>query len=79
MYGHFVHEAVLKAGEKESGATVHLVDDKYDHGRVLLQKKVDVLPGDDAQTLAKRVLEVEHKLFPEVLRLISEERIKLDY
>lgn len=68
MYGHFVHEAVLKAGEKESGCSVHLVDDQFDHGAVILQRKVPVLPGDDPQTLAARVLEQEHALFPEAIR-----------
>ena len=68
MYGHFVHEAVLKAGEKESGCSVHLVDDQFDHGAVILQGKVPVLPGDDPQTLAARVREQEHVLFPEAIR-----------
>ncbi|OGR87533.1 MAG: phosphoribosylglycinamide formyltransferase [Elusimicrobia bacterium RIFCSPLOWO2_01_FULL_60_11] len=67
MYGHFVHEAVLKAGEKESGATVHVVDEEFDHGPVLLQNKIPVLPGDTAESLAERVLEQEHKLYPEAV------------
>ena len=67
MYGHFVHEAVLKAGEKESGATVHVVDEEFDHGPVVLQRKVPVLPGDTAKALAERVLEQEHKIFPEAV------------
>lgn len=72
MYGHFVHEAVLKAGDKESGCSVHLVDDEYDHGRVLMQARVPVQPGDTAETLAARILAEEHKLYPQALKqLIS--------
>lgn len=72
MYGHFVHEAVLKAGDKESGCSVHLVDDEYDHGKVLIQARVPVQPGDTADTLAARILAEEHKLYPQALkRLIS--------
>jgi phosphoribosylglycinamide formyltransferase 1 len=67
MYGHFVHEAVLAAGDKESGPTVHLVDEIYDNGRILLQKKVPVMPDDTPDTLAARVLEAEHLLYPEAL------------
>jgi phosphoribosylglycinamide formyltransferase 1 len=64
MYGRRVHEAVLASGARESGATVHLVDEVYDHGRVLAQVRVPVLPGDTPQRLAARVLEVEHRLLP---------------
>jgi phosphoribosylglycinamide formyltransferase-1 len=52
MYGHHVHEAVLAAGEKESGCTVHLVDEEFDHGPILAQKRVPVFPGDTPDTLA---------------------------
>lgn len=68
MYGTHVHEAVLAAGERESGATVHLVDEEYDRGAILLQRRVPVLPGDTPASLAARVLEVEHQLYPEALR-----------
>jgi formyltetrahydrofolate-dependent phosphoribosylglycinamide formyltransferase len=64
MYGHRVHEAVLASGARESGATVHLVDEVYDRGRILAQGRVPVLPGDTAETLAARVLSVEHRLLP---------------
>jgi phosphoribosylglycinamide formyltransferase 1 len=67
MYGMRVHGAVLEAGCTVTGATVHLVDEVYDRGRVLAQWPVPVLPGDDAQTLAARVLAVEHRLYPAVL------------
>ena len=67
MYGHHVHEAVVKAGEKESGATVHWVDEHYDHGNIILQEKVAVLAGDTPEALAARVLKVEHKIYPEAI------------
>jgi formyltetrahydrofolate-dependent phosphoribosylglycinamide formyltransferase len=64
MYGRRVHEAVLASGARESGATVHLVDEVYDRGTILGQARVPVLPGDDPDSLAARVLEVEHRLLP---------------
>ncbi len=64
MYGRRVHEAVLASGARESGATVHLVDEVYDRGAILGQARVPVLPGDDPERLAARVLEVEHRLLP---------------
>lgn len=67
MYGRRVHEAVLAGGDPESGATVHLVDEAYDRGTILAQSRVPVLPGDSADTLATRVLEVEHRLLPAVI------------
>lgn len=72
MYGMRVHEAVIAAHEKESGPTVHIVDEKYDHGRILAQKKVPVLPDDTPETLQKRVLAVEHELLPETIRNMAE-------
>ena len=71
MYGRYVHEAVLAAGGTESGATVHLVDEVYDHGAILLQRKVPILPGDSPEDLATRVLVVEHELYPEAIRRIA--------
>jgi phosphoribosylglycinamide formyltransferase 1 len=67
MFGQRVHEAVLASGATESGATVHLVDEVYDHGSVLAQIRVPVLPDDTADRLARRVLEVEHRLLPAVV------------
>jgi phosphoribosylglycinamide formyltransferase-1 len=64
MYGHRVHQAVLASGAQESGATVHLVDEAYDHGLVLGQARVPVLPDDTPDRLAARVLAVEHRLLP---------------
>jgi phosphoribosylglycinamide formyltransferase 1 len=64
MYGGRVHQAVLASGAKETGVTIHLVDEVYDRGEVLAQTRVPVLPGDTAERLASRVLEVEHRLLP---------------
>jgi len=74
MYGHFVHEAVIAAKENKSGATVHLVDDQYDHGKLVAQIEVPVLANDTAQTLAQRVLEVEHDLYPKAIKVILEDK-----
>jgi phosphoribosylglycinamide formyltransferase-1 len=70
MYGHFVHEAVLKAKEKESGCTVHYVTDKIDQGKIIMQAKVNVLDDDTPETLAKRILVEEHKLLPKAIQSI---------
>ncbi|MBM2813272.1 MAG: phosphoribosylglycinamide formyltransferase [Ignavibacteria bacterium] len=71
MYGRFVHEAVLANNEKKTGPTVHLVDNIFDHGRILAQIEVPVLPGDNIESLSKRVLEAEHILYPETIRKIA--------
>jgi phosphoribosylglycinamide formyltransferase-1 len=71
FYGHHVHEAVLAAGECESGATVHYVDEGVDTGPVIMQEKVPVLEGDTAETLAARILEVEHKILQEAVKNIA--------
>jgi len=68
MYGRHVHEAVIAARERESGATVHVVDDEYDHGQVVLQRTIEVAPDETPETLAAKVLEVEHALYPEAIR-----------
>jgi formyltetrahydrofolate-dependent phosphoribosylglycinamide formyltransferase len=67
MYGRRVHQAVLASGARQSGATVHLVDEVYDRGRILAQTRVPVLPGDTPDRLAARVLEAEHRLLPAVV------------
>jgi phosphoribosylglycinamide formyltransferase-1 len=77
MFGIHVHEAVLAAGEKESVASVHIVDEIYDHGPILAQKKVPVLEADTPETLAARVLEQEHILYSEVIQKIATGEIKL--
>ena len=73
MYGTHVHEAVIASGEKVSGATVHYVDEEYDHGPIVLQLTVPVLPGDTPESLAARVLAAEHEVYPSAIRRIAEE------
>jgi phosphoribosylglycinamide formyltransferase 1 len=77
MYGMHVHEAVIAAGEKESGVSIHVVDEEYDTGPVLAQARVPVMPGDTAETLQARVLKREHTLFPETLQRIVAGEITL--
>ena len=74
MYGHHVHEAVLAAGDKESGCTVHIADEEYDHGSILLQKRVPVLAGDTPETLAERVFAAECEVYPEAVRKLAFEQ-----
>lgn len=74
MYGIHVHTAVLAAGEKESGATVHMVNEEYDKGRIVLQERVPVLPGDTPELLAERVLACEHRIYPAALELLLRQR-----
>ena len=71
MYGLKVHQAVLASGDATSGATVHLVSEEYDEGESLCQGVVPVLPDDTPETLAARVLEVEHKLLPAAVLAIA--------
>ncbi len=78
MYGHHVHEAVLAAGAKLSGATVHFADDHYDTGPIILQEAVPVLEGDTPDSLAARVQEVERRLVPEAIRLFAAGRLAID-
>jgi len=69
MYGRFVHEAVIKNREKKSGVTIHEVNENYDEGRIILQKSLEVLPEDDAQSLEKRIKALEKKAIVEGLCL----------
>lgn len=78
MYGHHVHEAVLAYGAKISGATTHFVDEQVDHGGVIMQRSVPVLEGDTADTLAARVLTVEHEILPESVRLFCAGKLGVD-
>jgi len=75
MYGIRVHRAVIEYGCKVTGVTVHIVDEEYDHGPIVAQRCVPVLDDDTPETLAARVLEVEHQLYPEVLQLFAEGRV----
>ncbi len=77
-YGRRVHEAVIAAGEKLSGVTVHFVDEQYDHGPIVAQATVPVLPGDTPESLAARVLEQEHLLYPQVVGALCRGDISWD-
>ena len=78
MYGRSVHEAVLAAGEKTTGVTVHLVDEQYDHGPIVAQCEVPVLERDTVESLSGRVLECEHRFYVETLQRIGSGEIDLD-
>ena len=78
FYGTRVHEAVINTGKRESGATVHFVDEIYDHGPIILQKKVEVMETDTPESLAERVLKLEHELFPEVVKAFCENKIIME-
>lgn len=67
MYGHHVHEAVKTAGDRESGITIHLVDEHYDQGDILFQHKVGLQPEDSAELIGKRVLAAEHYYYSRVI------------
>ncbi len=77
MYGKLVHEAVLASGETTTGVTIHLVDADYDRGPIIAQRRVPVLPGDTADSLAARVLVEEHRLYVETLEKICRGEIEL--
>lgn len=77
FYGRRVHEAVLASGARFSGATVHFADEEYDHGPIILQAVVPVEDDDTPETLAARVLEQEHRLYPEAIRLFAEGRLEI--
>ena len=72
------HARALAAGAKEHGATVHFVVPEMDSGPIVAQAAVPVLPGDTEQTLAARVLAVEHRIYPQALRLVAEGRVRID-
>ena len=67
MYGNHVHEAVIAAGEKESGITIHYVDELYDHGRPIFQAVCPVLPADTPESLAKKIHLLEYEYYPKVI------------
>lgn len=77
-YGDRVHRAVLESGVKTTGCTVHFVDDKYDHGPIVLQRSVEVLPDDDPHTLANRVFQAELEAYPEAIRLFAAGKLKIE-
>ena len=67
MFGHHVHQAVIDNKEKESGITIHYVDEKYDHGKIIFQATCPVLEDDTADSLAKRIHKLEHAFYPKVI------------
>ncbi len=77
FYGHHVHEAVLEAGVKITGCTVHFADNEYDHGPIILQRAVPVLDDDTPETLAQRVFAEERIAYPEAIRLFAEKRLQV--
>ena len=77
FYGEKVHQAVIDYGAKVSGATVHFVNEKADAGPIIMQDTVKVMDDDDAKTLAKRVLEVEHTILPRCVKLFCEGKISV--
>ena len=78
MYGRRVHEAVVAYGVHWTGVTVHVVDEEYDTGPIVLQEPVPVYADDTPESVAARVLEVEHRIYPEALRLFSQGRVAID-
>jgi folate-dependent phosphoribosylglycinamide formyltransferase PurN len=78
FYGQYVHEAVLAAGVKVTGCTVHFADNVYDHGPIILQRAVPVYENDTPQTLSSRVFAEECDAYPEAIRLFAEGRLKIE-
>ena len=78
MYGTRVHEAVLASGARESGPTVHIVDEEYDHGPIVAQTRVPVHADDTVDALAARVLKAEHALLPRVVIAAVEGRVRVE-
>ena len=74
MYGRFVHEAVIAASDKETGITIHYVDEQYDHGAPIFQAKVIVEPGDTPETLAQKVHALEYEHFPRIIEEVVNHR-----
>ncbi|PKP01100.1 MAG: phosphoribosylglycinamide formyltransferase, partial [Bacteroidetes bacterium HGW-Bacteroidetes-9] len=72
MYGLNVHEAVIDGGDTESGISIHLIDEVYDKGKILLQVKCPVLPGDTPEILAERVHQLEYQHYPVVIQQLLE-------
>ena len=70
MYGSRVHEAVIQSRDKESGITIHFVNEKYDEGNIIFQAKCEVLPDDTPDTLAQRIHQLEYKHYPEVIEKV---------
>ncbi len=78
MYGHHVHDAVFDRGVKFSGATVHLVNNEYDAGPIVLQKVVSIEDAKSPEEIAERVLKIEHEIFPQAVKLLVEDKLEID-
>ena len=76
MYGHHVHEAVVKNKEKKSGATVHFADENYDTGSIVLQQEVALEGGENHEEVARKVLLIEHDIFPKAIKKVIEDKEK---
>ena len=78
MHGLLVHQAVIESGDRVSGVTVHLVDWEYDLGPIVAQEALRVEPEDTPESLSKKVLEIEHRLYPAVVRMFAEGRVRVE-
>ncbi len=78
MYGEHVHNAVIAYGAKVSGCTIHFVDEEYDTGPIIIQKCVPVEEGDTPETLAARILPLEHQSYVEAIRLFAQGRLEVE-
>ncbi|HAH59524.1 MAG: phosphoribosylglycinamide formyltransferase [Lentimicrobiaceae bacterium] len=74
MFGDNVHDAVIEAGERESGITIHLIDEVYDHGTILLQVKCKLSPDETPESLAKKIHQLEYEHYPKVIEQLLEEQ-----
>ncbi len=79
MFGHHVHEAVIAQHAALSGATVHIVDEEFDHGSIVLQESVPVDPSDTPELLAAKVLRIEHRILPRAVDLFARKKISVDH
>jgi phosphoribosylglycinamide formyltransferase-1 len=79
MYGRRVHEAVVAAGECETGATVHIVDDEYDHGAVVAQVRLPIAPGENAESVERKVMAAEPGLFVQTLQRVASGELVLPH
>ena len=78
MYGHMVHDAVIKSGDPESGITIHYVNESYDSGAIIFQARCAILPGYTADDLAEKVHELEYKYYPEVIEKVLLDNTRID-
>ncbi|MGA9363750.1 MAG: phosphoribosylglycinamide formyltransferase [Bacteroidota bacterium] len=78
MYGMHVHEAVINSGERISGVTIHIVDEEYDHGPIVKQRTIAVDKDETPETLAMKIHGIEHQLYPEVLQLFADDRVRVN-